>query len=407
MIEMLYKAFNAEGALIKGLVHGENEQEIFLTLRKRGLNIVELAPAGFSIELVQDRLKKLMNGVREEELIVFTRQFQTLFKAGLGIDALLSTLAKQTQNEILKEALINIRDDIQSGLSLAKAFAKHPQIFDKLYVSMLLAGEEAGILDQVLEELSMVLEKDNKLKHDVASATLYPKIIIGVMAIAFYVMMTFVIPKFSDFFGKFNAQLPLPTRILIAVSEFCSNYWYVVLVIIAVLGFLFGRYAASEKGKLQIDYFKLRMPVFGPLFQKIAMARFGHLFAALYKSGLPLVRSFEVLSQVIGNEAYALEINQFREGLLEGKTISEVMRTGKAFAPIMVETTAIGEQSGNLDTMLSAMAGHFDMEINHMTKNMTTLIEPILLCLMFGMVTLMALGIFLPMWNMSKAVTNH
>lgn len=406
-MQMAYKAYDPKGGVIRGIIEGENPREIMQSMKQRGLRIVQLTPASKSLSGLEAKFQSLFQAVKNEELIVFTRQFHTLFKAGLSMDVLLSTLVKQAQNKMLQQALMGIQSEIQSGTSLAKAFSKYPKIFNKLYTSMLLAGEEAGILEQVLGELVSVLEKDDKLKREVASATMYPKIVIGVMCIALYVMMTFVIPKFADFYGKFDAQLPLPTRILMAGSDFCVNYWYIVLFLIAFVVWSFRKWVNSAKGRLKWDGQKLRFPIFGNLFQKIAMARFGHLFSALYRSGLPLVRSFEVLSQVIGNEAYAREINRFREGLLKGKTIAEVMRQSKLFSVIMIETTAIGEQSGNLDNMLSAMASHFDLEISHITKNLTTLLEPILLCLMFGMVTLMALGIFLPMWNMSKAVMGH
>ncbi len=407
MIQMAYKAYDPKGGVVRGITEGENERDILQAMRQRGFRIVQLAPASRGLTGLQSKLQSFFPPVKAEELIVFTRQFHTLFKAGLGMDVLLSTLIKQTQNKHMQHALMSIQSDIQSGTSLAKAFSKHPLIFNKLYTSMLLAGEEAGILEQVLGEIVTVLEKDDRLHREVSSATLYPKIVVGVMVVSLYVMMTFVIPKFADFYDKFQAQLPLPTRILMGMSDFSCNYWYVVLAFMAFVVWFFRRWSSSPQGKLKWDLLKLRFPIFGNLFQKISMARFGHLFAALYRSGLPLVRSFEVLSQVIGNEGYAREISHFREGLLKGKTIAEVMRQSKLFSVIMIETTAIGEQSGNLDNMLSSMASHFDLEISHITKNLTTLLEPILLCMMFGMVTLMALGIFLPMWNMSRAVMGH
>jgi len=404
MMQMAYKAYDPKGGVVRGITEGENEREILQAMRQRGFRIIQLSPASKGVAFIQAQLNNFFPPVKANELIVFTRQFHTLFRAGLSMDSILTTLIKQIENKNLEHALMSIQGDVQSGVSLAKAFSKHPLIFDKLYTSMLMAGEEAGILDQVLGEVVIVLEKDDKLKREVASATLYPKIVIGVMVIAFYAMVAFIIPKFASFYDRFHAELPLPTRILLGISDFTTHYWYVCLAIFAFIAWFFRRWVNSKHGRLKWDSWKLNLPIFGNLFRKIAMARFGHLFAALYKTGLPLVKSFEVLSQVIGNEAYAVEINRFREGLLKGKTIAEVMRQSKVFAVIMIETTAIGEQSGNLDNMLSSMADHFDLEIGHITKNLTTLLEPILLCMMMGMVTLMALGIFLPMWNLSKVV---
>lgn len=403
MMELAYKAYDAQGGLVQGVTHGETEREILDSFRKKGLSIVKLS-TNVATEGILDSFKERFQKVSLEEQIVFTRQFYTLFKAGLGIDVLLTTLAKQTQNKALKKALTAIRDDVQNGSSLGKAFGKHPKIFNNLYVSMLVAGEEAGILEQVLSELSLVLEKECQLHREISTAILYPKIVVFVMLISLYVMITFIIPKFSSFYDKFDASLPLPTRILVGMGNFSSHYWYLVLGSIVLSTILIRRYLRTPLGRLRWDGLKLRLPIFGDLYQKISMARFGHLFAALYRSGLSLVKTFEVLANVIGNESYAVQIKGFREGILKGKTIAEVMRSSQNFCTIMVEATAIGEQSGNLDQMLSAMASHFDLEISHITKNLTTLLEPMLLTMMFGMVTLMALGIFLPMWNLSKVV---
>ncbi len=407
MSERAYRAYDSKGKIQSGVIFGKNDREVIFNLKRKGLVPIELSAPTSTLERKWEEWSLKFQKVPNEDLIVFTRQFYTLFKAGLSLEMLLSTLTRQAENKALKNALKVISDDVQNGLSLAKAFEKHPKIFSKLYVNMIMAGEEAGILEQALGELSEVLEKDDRLHREVASATLYPKIVIGVMALSFYAMVTFIIPKFSAFYANFKATLPLPTRILIAMGYISNHYWYFVFIGLGITTYLLRKYLKTPSGRLKADTLKLKLPVFGVIHQKIAMARFGHLFSALYRSGLPLVRIFEVLAQVIGNEAYALEINQFREGILKGKTISEVMRRAKNFSSIMIESTAIGEQSGSLDQMLSSMAGHFDLEVSHMTKNLTTLIEPILLAMMFGMVTLMALGIFLPMWNMSKAVQGH
>lgn len=411
MSELHYRAYDADGSVVKGTLRDQSPAEVLTSMQHKGLYLVELSAKAPKIspklEIDLKGLTKYLHKVKTEEIIIFTRQFYTLFKAGLSVDVLLSTLQKQAANPALKAALLTIHQDIQNGSSMSKAFAKHPHIFSPLYISMVTAGEEAGIMEQALSELNQVLEKDNQLSHEIKSATLYPKIVISVMGIAMYVMTSFVLPKFSAFFGKFHADLPLPTRILIGVGDFSNKYWYVVFA--CLFGFLFAMkaYGRTARGALHFDTIKLKLPIFGLLHRKIAMARFGHLFSALYRSGMPLVRTFEILARVIGNEVYRIEIEKFREGILKGKSIAEVMRHSKNFVPIMIETTAIGEQSGNLDTMLTSMATHFDLEIRHITKNLTTLLEPILLVMMFGMVTIMALGVFLPMWNMSKVVMKH
>lgn len=405
MKEAAYKAYNFEGHRVEGVMQGESEQEILSALKKKGLCVVSIAPK--KNKKITDSLvpTNWFKKVSRPDLIAFTRQFHTLFQAGMSMDLILATLIKQTTNPTLKEALHAIAEDIQQGLSLSKAFAKHPDIFDALYISMLMAGEEAGILEQALAEIGGVLERENELHQEVKSATLYPKLVTGAMVIAFWVMMTFVIPKFSALFARFNTELPLPTRIMIGMSRFATNYWYIVLLGIFSSVFIAHHLLQRPVIRFKWDLNKLKIPVFGPLFQKIAVTRFGRLFASLYRSGLPLVHIFEILASLIGNEAYALEIGKLREGVLRGKTISETMRHTTLFPVILVETVAVGEQSGSLDTMLIGMANHFDAEVKHITKNLNTLLEPALLLIMFGMVSLLAFGVFLPMWNLAGIMT--
>ncbi len=406
MKELAYKAYDAQGIMVEGVTKGRNEKDILGAMHKKGLCIVELNSVGQSF-VDQLGLSKLFHRVKIEELIVFTRQFYTLYKAGLSIDTLLGTLIKQVQNPTLKNALTSIRDDIQSGTSLSQAFGKHPKIFGMLYVSMLSAGEEAGILEEVLLELTKVLEKETQIRQEVSSATLYPKIVVGAMLISLYVMLTVIIPKFANFYGKYGADLPLPTRILLEMSNFATHYWYLVFAGLGLGLFLFLRYIRTPRGRLRFDTLKLKTPIFGALFQKIETARFGHVFAALYRSGLAMVRSLEVLSGVMGNQVYVLEIQRIRGGIIQGSSLEAMMKASHYFSPITVETAAIGEKTGNLDEMLSALADHYDLEVRHTTKNLMTLLEPMLLGGIFGMVTLMALAVFLPMWNLSSVVLHN
>lgn len=342
--------------------------------------------------------------VKSEDLILFTRQFYTLFKAGLSVDVILTTLVKQTQNPPFKIVLKSIKDEVHRGASISQAFAKHPKIFNKLYISMLSAGEEAGILEDVLLEIVKVFEKEDEIQKEISSATLYPKIVIGVMLLASYVILTFVIPKFSALYSKFGADLPLPTRIMVAASNFATGYWYVVLGIVVAGVFAYRKFVSTPQGRMKVDKLKLKAPVFGKLFAKIEMARFGHVFSALYKSGLPMVRTLEILKGIMGNVVYAKEINRIRIGVIQGKSLGDMMRLSHYFPPLTVETTAIGEKTGNLDDMLSSQAAHYDLEIKHMNKNLTTMLEPMLLGGIFGMVLLMVLAVFLPMWNLSNVV---
>ncbi len=405
---LTYRARDMRGALVEGQVEGYDLKDLEMSLVNQGLtpiSIFESKSGSFNLsDFSLSKFNNMMQSVKPEELIVFTRQFYTLFKAGLSMETILTTLGKQSQNPKLREALNAIKVDINSGTSIGKAFAKQPKIFDKLYTSMLSAGEEAGILEEVLKELTIVMEKQMEINSNIKSATLYPKIVIGVMVAALYVLMTFVIPKFAEFFKKFGGELPPVTRLLIAVSDFCSTYWWIVLIIMGTLVYAYKKYYSTYKGRLFIDGLTYKIPVFGELSIKVTMAQFGHLLASLYKSGMSLPRCFEIMIDVVTNRAFVQEIRMIKEGIENGTTISEMMRQGQYFSPIIIETTAIGEKTGSLDEMLESVAAHYDLEVKHMTKNLTTMIEPMLLCGIFGMVTVMLLAVAMPMWNMSQVV---
>ncbi|MBI2338971.1 MAG: type II secretion system F family protein [Deltaproteobacteria bacterium] len=397
-----YRARDLNGLLITGTYDGEAPESVRGWLSEQGLIpiVVKKGSAVLSKNLFGD----LFKGVKDQELMLFTRQFQTLFKAGMDMETILTTLANQTKNKYFSEALTRIRTDISAGSNLARAFAQHPKIFPELYTNMLATGEEAGILDEVLSQLSTLLEKDISLKTSVKSATLYPKIVIFVLIMATVVMMTVVVPKFAGFFAHYKAELPLPTKILMAVSYFFHDYTHVVLGIVGGIVFAFKRWRATVRGRLTVDKLKWKIPVFGALGIMVANARFANILGALYKAGITVSRALSITALTIGNAAFTREMELVRGEIDKGKGIAEAMRQTKYLSPLLIETTAIGERSGSLDELYFSIGSHFDMEVNHTLKNLTTLLEPMLLVCIFGMVTVFALAIFLPIWGMSQAV---
>lgn len=403
MTVFTYKARDLNGLLIMGKMEGESIEPIRESLSEQGLIPISISKG--SGKFNQDFSLDFLKSVNDQELMLFTRQFHTLFKAGMDMETLLTTLAGQTPNKFFKESIERIKTDIAAGSSLSRAFAQHPKVFNELYVNMLASGEEAGILDEVLGQISSVLEKDIILKSAVKSATLYPKIVVGILTIACTVMMTFVVPKFSDFFRHFNAELPLPTKILIGSSEFISNYWYICLGLIIAGIVALKKWYSTSKGRIILDRFSWNLPIFGSLGQKVANARFANILGALYKAGLPITRGLEITANTIGNEVFKRDVLLVKAEVEKGRSISESMRSSKYFSSLLVESTSIGEKSGALDEMYVSVGSHYDMEVQHTLKNLTTLLEPVLLFLVFGMVTVFALAIFLPMWNLSSAVT--
>lgn len=396
-----YKARDANGVLITGEIEAISAEELKEGLFHEGMVplVVRESKGGF---LTLKGIGDFFTRVKPEDLMMFTRQFYTLFKAGVSMDTILDTMVKQINGRTLKNALIRVKADISSGSTLAQAFGRHPRIFNELYVSMLAAGEEAGVLEETLSQLSMLLQKEYEIDKNVKGATLYPKIIICVLILAIAFLMTFVVPKFTDFYARFGAELPLPTRILIAVSNFANNYWYIVLGVVMLAIILFRRFYSTRVGRMKIDILRLKTPVFGPLTLKVCNARFGHILAALYHSGLAMPRALEVVADVMGNIAFAKQVQRVKDDIQKGSTLSEALARQPYFPPVIVETAAVGERAGALDEMLATVAEHFDTEVGHTVKNLTTLLEPILLIGIFSFVALMALAIFLPIWNMAS-----
>lgn len=401
-----YRARDKEGQLITGEIESVSADELKDALFHEGmvpLEVRELRAGSLSASSINS----FLNRVKPEELMIFTRQFYTLFKAGVSMDTILSTMVKQVKSRSLQNALIRIKADLSSGASLSQAFGRHPKIFNTLYTSMLMAGEEAGILDEVLAQLSDLLEKDTAIQKNIKGATLYPKIVVFVLVSAIVMLMVVVVPKFKDLYSRFGAELPLPTQILIGTSNFFTNYWYIAIILVGTLFFFWHRFSNTKTGRLKIDRIRFNLPIFGDLNIKVANARFGHILAALYRSGMAMPRSLEVVANVIGNAYFALEVQRVRDDIQRGSSLSEALSRQEHFPPVVVETTAVGEQTGSLGEMLSTVAQHYDMEVTHTIKNLTTLLEPIMMIGIFAVVLLLALAIFLPIWGMSTLMSGR
>lgn len=400
-----YRARDQKGILVTGHMEGGALGSVRDLLAEQGL--IPLVVRQIQAKKAWIPTPKLFSQVKPDEIVLMTRQFHTLFKAGINMESLLGTLAKQTRNKHLSETLQRIQTDISQGSTLAKAFAKHPKIFNDLYINMLAAGEEAGILEEVLRNLSNLIEKEVEIKMGVKSATLYPKIVIGVLVVAMTVMLIWVIPEFAKFYGHYKAQLPLPTRILTAASDAIRYYGW-ILLLVAVAAYLgFRKYTSTPIGKLRYDRLRWKIPIFGTLGQKIANARFARVLSSLYRSGLSITKGLSLVEPILDNEVIAKDIRLIRTQIEKGQGIAESMKQTVSFQPMLIEATAIGEKTGSLDNMLESLAEHYEAEIHHMIKNLTTLLEPILLFFIFGMVTVFVLAIFLPIWNISQAVMHQ
>lgn len=397
-----YRARNRTGALVTGNVDAANKAAAEINLDKMGLIPLSVKPAKKSIKLPDINL--LFQTITPQDIILFSRQLATLFTAGIPLTRALFTLETQLSNKKLTAIVKTVREDVEGGATFANALKKHPHVFDETYYSMVEAGEAGGILDNILERLASMKERIQEINSKVKSATLYPKIVVGAILIAIVILMTFVVPKFARLYSNFNVPLPLPTRILITLSNFFSSYWYLAAIAIIAPIVTFKWYIKTGAGHYNWDKWKLNIPIFGPFSQKATMSRFARIFGALYKSGLPILQSLDIVSRVTDNRLISKAVKDIENDIRGGKSLSELMEQSRLFPPMVVQMTRVGEETGALDDMLEKVAQYYDQEVDHTVRNLTTSLEPILLGVIFGMVLFLALAIFLPMWDIVSIV---
>jgi len=399
MPQYRYKARDKEGGLHAGVMDARAKEAVADQLSGQGYIPVLIEEQAPSL-LPQFDISKSFGRVKPQDLIIFSRQFATLMSAGIPFIQSLTTMEKQTENPRLKKTIADIRRNVEAGSSFSEALAKYPAIFSKLYVSMIQAGETAGILDAILDRLALLAEQEAATRARVKTAVRYPMIVVGVIGVAFAFLVTFVIPKFALLFAQFKTELPLPTRMLIGVNYAVQHYWYVIILGIGLLTAGTIWYVRTPNGRWQWDRLKLKIPVFGTLFQKVALSRFARIFGALQKSGISMMLTLDIAAETAGNVVIARAVQAMRESLREGKTLHGPMETSGLFPPLVVQMMAVGEETGNIDVMLNKVADYYDMDVEYALRNLSTMIEPILLLFIGGMVLFLALGIFLPMWNM-------
>ncbi len=405
MPNYVYTAINENGSQVEGTIEADNEDMATSILVARGLIPSKVAvESQFSNRFSMRRIMDLLSPVRAPELILFTKQFKTLIKAGVPILNLLQVLETQTENESLKKIIVTIRQDIREGSSLYDAFRKHPRVFSPLYCSMLRAGETSGALPEILERLIYIIEHEHKVRSDIRAALQYPMVVFSFLVLAFFILLTFVIPKFVNIFVSSGLELPLPTLVCLKLYQFLSRYWMALLVILAAVIFGLTYYLRTEKGRYLRDSLLLRIPVLGPLLIKAAMSRFASIFAILQSSGVPVLESMRILSTTINNSAIASEFGQITERLEEGRGIAGPLKAARYFTPIVINMVAIGEESGNLDEMLNEIAVHYDAEMEYAMKKLSDAIGPLLTLGLAAVIGFFALAIYLPMWNLTQMV---
>lgn len=401
-----YKAKDKYGRTVTGAMTGEDKDAVAKQLGVSGYVPISIEEHKEASDIVSLFLSGLFKKVTPEELGLFTRQLLTLQESGVTMMMTLSTLEKQTQNNYFKEIIRDITSSIEHGSSLSDSLAKHPKIFPELYVNMVKAGEASGALEDMLRRLAEFEEKDTENRSKIKSATRYPAMTLGALFFAFLIMVNFVIPKFAGIFGQFGKELPLPTRIMLGLSFFMQHYWFVLIGSIIALIYLFMWYIHTDKGRLQWDTFKLKVPVFGPLVSLLTMSRFARTTSILLKSGLPVLQVLDMSARTVGNMRISGVVDAISANVREGKGMSGPMGLSGVFPPMVVQMVAIGEETGKVDELLLKVSDYYDQQSDYMMKNLATLIEPIFVLGLGAMVLVVALSVFLPMWNLIS-VFNH
>lgn len=388
-----------------GILESSGRDAAALQLDQLGYLPVRIEEAGgWNWREALANIEQRLTPVTPEDKIILTRQMATLIDAGLSFVAVFDALIEQTPNPRLKGILGQVRREVEGGQPFSDALAKHPAVFDDLYVSMVRAGEAAGVLDEMLDRLASLQEHEAETRARIQSATRYPKIVIAALVVAFVVLVTFVIPRFAGFYAQYKAELPLPTRMMIGLNHLvqAAGLWMALVGVAAVVGAR--RYIRSATGRPAWDAAKLRFPIFGPIFLKSALSKFARVFGTLNRCGLPVMKALEISSRTVGNVAVSRAVDKIQEGALQGRGLVQPMKACGLFPAGIVQMVAIGEQTGNLDGMLAKVSEYYDREVNYAIKNLSASLEPMLLTIIAGAVLFLALAVFMPWWNMINVV---
>jgi len=400
-----YKARNQLGKLIEGSIEAENSKTVAKLLITR-----DLTPIRIQEKIVQTDLMEQFNqwqalrGLKLDDIMLFSRQMYSLSKAGVPIIRAIHSLISSTRNQALAHALTDITHSLEGGLSLSQAMGKHPKVFSNLFLSIINVGETTGGLDLAFLQMSQYLEREKETQSRIKSALRYPTMVIIAISIAMAIVNIYVIPAFKGVFDKMGADLPWQTKLLMNVSDFTVEFWPYILSSL-ILGYLaLLKYIDTPEGHLKKDQLLLKIPAVGSIIHRATMERFSRSFAMILSSGVPLIQGITIVSNAIGNVYIGSKLDTMRIGIEKGDSISRMAMSIGLFPPLVIQMIMVGEETGNISDMLLEVADFYEAEIDAELKNLASVIEPFLLVIIGCMVLVLALGIFLPMWNLSSAM---
>ena len=386
--------------VLAGVIDAGNKDEARAILRRQGLIVEQIKEKGREIAL-----PFLRRGVSLKDLAIFTRQFSVMIDAGLPILQCLEILAAQAENKAFQKVLMTVRDDVEGGSSLSAALSKHPHVFDDLYCNLVQAGEAGGILDTILQRLATHMEKIVRLRRAVRSALMYPVAVITIAIIVVWVILTYVIPTFASLFAELGADLPLPTRLVIAMSNFLGRFGLLIIIAFAAVLYAVRRwYKGTESGRKTIDSFLLRLWILGPVLRKIAVARFCRTMATLVSSGVPILESLEITARTSGNAVIEEAIMKVRDDVEGGRNIAESMEKTGVFPSMVVHMINVGEQTGALDTMLSKVADFYEEEVDAAVESLMAMLEPIMIAFLGVVIGGIVVSMYLPIFDLVSKI---
>ena len=397
-----YKARDNNGRLIKGAMEAASKNELVEKLKKMGYMVtgVSEVTAGFSIESVFENLKR----IKSDDMLMFYIQLSNMINAGITILMSLSTLGRQVENKALRETIEGVVRQIEGGSTLSDALTGHGKVFPKLFVNMIKAGEASGSLDTVLMRYAKFYENQEDIKEKVKGALFYPMILFSFGTAVMLFIVTFVIPQFAQIYIRAGVQLPIPTLIVYKAGFMIKNYWYWLFALLIALYALAKLYSRTERGALFIDNLKLNLPIIGPLYRKVAIARFTRTLSTLLSSGVPILTSLDITKEVAGNKILENIIANVRRYVEKGEKLAEPLKVSGEFPPDVIQMISVGEESGGLDAMLEKIADFYDMTVSYAIKKLTTIIEPLFLMVMGVMVGVIMASMLLPIFDMVKTL---
>ena len=392
---------NKKGRSLKGELEAADERIARIQLKKRSIQVTKLKQKPKDLF---ENISFMQPKVTNKDLVIFTRQFSTMIDAGLPLVQGLNILGEQTENKTFRNMLKQVTKDVEGGSTLADALGKHSKVFDSLFVNLVAAGEVGGILDTILQRLAAYIEKAEKLKSQIKGAMTYPLVVVGIAVIVIAVIMIFVIPVFEDMFSSFGKALPVPTQVVVAMSDFIKGNVHYMIGGLIVFVWAFRRYRGTKSGRRNIDSILLKIPIFGELIKKVAVARFTRTLGTMVSSGVPILDALEITAKTAGNVIVEEVIFDARSSIAEGQTIAEPLSETDIFPGMVTQMISVGESTGALDTMLEKIADFYDDEVDATVSAMTSMLEPLLMLFLGGSIGGLVVAMYLPIFQMAAAM---